>query len=111
MMYVYAKWKYVRSSPYKIRLVANLIRNKNVNIALNILSFTKKKASLLIKKVLKSAIANAIHNNNWSVDDLIISKIYVDNGSLIKRIFPRAKGRVNYIFKRTSHITICLSNK
>ncbi len=109
-MEIYAKLKYVRSSSTKVRLVANLIKGKNVSVALNILSFVKKKAAFLIKKVLNSAIYNAINNNNLNINDLIISKIYVDNGSLIKRIFPRAKGRVNYIFKRTSHITIFVSN-
>ncbi len=110
-MEVIAKLKYVRSSSYKIRLVANLIRGKKVNIAMNILLFTKKKSAFLIKKVLMSAIANAKNNYNLNIENLWVSKIYVNNGSLIKRIFPRAKGRINYILKRTSHITVFVSNK
>ncbi len=109
-MEVYAKLKYVRSSSTKIRLVTNLIKNKKVDVALNILNFINKKAAFIIKKVLCSVIQNAINNFKLNYNDLVISKIYVDNGSLIKRIFPRAKGKVDYILKRTSHITIFLSN-
>ncbi len=109
-MEVYAKLKYIRSSPVKVRLVTNLIKNKKVDIALNILNFTRKKASFIVKKVLNSAIYNAINNFKLDYNSLIVSKIYVDNASLIKRISPRAKGRVNYILKRTSHITIYVSN-
>ncbi len=109
-MEVYAKLKYVRSSSMKVRLVTNLIKNKKVDVALNILKFVNKKAAFIVKKVLNSAIYNAINNFKLNYDNLIISKIYVDNGSLIKRIFPRAKGKVDYILKRTSHITIFVSD-
>ncbi len=109
-MNIIAKYNYVKLSPQKLRLVANLIRNKNVNLALNILTFTNKKASLLIKKVLLSAIANAFNNYGINKDFLIISKIYVDGACCVKRILPRAKGRINYILRRFSHITIFLSN-
>ncbi len=109
-MEFYAKCCYVRSSTQKLRLVANLIRNKNVDYALNILKFTSKKAAFLISKVLKSALFNALHNNNVNRGILKVSKIYIDGATLIKRIMPRAKGRVNYIFKRTSHITIFVSD-
>ncbi len=109
-MEAYAKLKYVRSSSFKIRLITNLIKKKKVDIALNILNFSKRKAAFIVKKVLNSAIYNAINNFNLDYNNLVISKIYVDNGSLIKRILPRAKGRVNYILKRTSHITIFVSD-
>ncbi len=108
-MEIFAKYRYVRSSTQKLRLVADLIRGKKVNLALNILKFTNKKASLLIKKVLKSALYNAL-NKGISRDVLRISKIYVDKATLIKRIMPRAKGRVNYILKCTSHITVFVSD-
>ncbi len=109
MIEVFSKLKYVRSSSTKIRLVANLVRGKNVNLALNILSFINKKSAFLIKKVLNSAIYNAVNNNKLNINLLKISKIYIDNGSYMKRIFHRAKGRVNYILKRTSHITLYVS--
>ncbi len=109
-MEFFAKYRYVRSSAQKLRLVADLIRGKNVDFALNILKFTNKKASLLISKVLKSALFNALHNKDIDRNNLKISKIYIDGASMIKRIMPRAKGRVNYILKRTSHITIFVSD-
>ncbi len=108
-MNILSKGCYIKSSCRKLRLVSNLIRGKDVIYALNILNFTNKKASLLIKKVLLSGIHNAY--NNYGIDKkfLIISKIYVDHASSSKRIIPRAKGRLNYILRKTSHITICLS--
>ncbi len=109
-MNIFSKGKYIKSSAQKLRLVANLIRGKNVIVALNILSFLNKKASFLIKKVLLSAISNACYNNNYDKSIFKISSIYIDNANIIKRIFPRAKGRVNYILKRKSHITICISD-
>lgn len=105
-----AQYRYARSSSQKIRLVANLIRGKQVAKALEILTYTNKKSSYLIKKVLESAIANAEHNNNKDIDVLKIKKIFIDVGPSIKRIKSRAKGRVNHILKRTSHITIILDN-
>ncbi len=108
-MEVIAKYLYVKSSPQKLRLVVDLIRGKNVNLALNILNFTNKKAALFVIKVLNSAIANAKHNYNYDVSKLIISKVYVDGASSLKRLVPRAKGRANYILKRMSHITIFVS--
>ncbi|MFI4847233.1 MAG: 50S ribosomal protein L22 [Candidatus Makana argininalis] len=106
-----AKYKYANSSPQKIRLIANLIRGKKAYEALETLNFIKKKASLILKKVLKSVISNAEHNNGSNVEKLIILKIFVDNGPSMKRITPRAKGRADRIIKRTSHITIILSEK
>ncbi len=109
-MEVYAKHCYARSSAQKLRLVANLIRGKKASLAVNILIFTRKKAAFLIKKVLISAISNAKHNNGIDINDLIISKVYIDGASSIKRIMPRAKGKTDRILKRTSHITIFVSN-
>ncbi len=109
-METFAKGCYIKSSAQKLRLVANLIRGKRVDWALNILSFLNKKASLLIRKVLVSAISNACNNKKMDRNNLIISKIYIDGASSNKRIMPKAKGRVNYILKRTSHINIFVSD-
>ncbi len=109
MEQVFAKHKYARISPFKVRLVANQIRLKPVEEALNILTFSNKKAAVLLKDVLNSAISNAEHNKAFDIDELIISSIYVDEGSTMKRTRPRAKGRANRILKRSSHITIGVS--
>ena len=88
-----AKSKYVRQSPYKVRLVLNLIRGLEVNEALNILSFTKRKAAEEIKQVLESAIANAETNLGLNSSNLFISKAIADEGPTLKRFRPRARGR------------------
>ncbi|UAJ65457.1 50S ribosomal protein L22 [Candidatus Schneideria nysicola] len=105
-----ARHRYARSSAQKLRLVANLIRGKKVEKALEILLYTKKKSATLISKVLHTAIANAEHNYGIEKDVLRISKIFIDSGPSMKRIMPRAKGRADQILKRTSHITIVLSD-
>jgi len=105
-MEVAAKHKGARLSAQKARLVADQIRGKGVEEALEVLTFSTKKAAALIKKVLESAIANAEHNDGLDVDDLRISTIFVDEGSTMKRIRPRAKGRADRIMKRTCHITV-----
>jgi large subunit ribosomal protein L22 len=92
-----------------VRLVADQIRQKPVEDALNILSFSNKKAAVLVRKVLNSAISNAEHNDGLDIDELKVSSICVDEGSTMKRIRPRAKGRANRILKRTSHITVGVS--
>lgn len=105
-----AKAKYIRISPRKARQVVDLIRKKNVVEAMNILSFTPKKAALIVKKVLGSAIANAMQmEKKISHEDLYIKKAFVDGGPILKRFRARAMGRVARILKRTSHITIVLS--
>jgi large subunit ribosomal protein L22 len=101
----------VRLSVDKGRLVADLIRGKKVDQALNTLQFTQKKAAVIIKKVLESAIANAEHNEGADVDELKVSTIYVDEGLTMKRVKPRAKGRADRISKRTCHITVKVANK
>jgi len=109
-METFARYCQARSSAQKLRLVANLIRGKKVERALNILIFSNKKASVLLKKVLESAIANAEHNNGIDIDTLRITKILIDEGPTMKRTMPRAKGRADRILKRTSHITIVVSD-
>jgi len=101
-----AKHRYARTSAQKARLVADLIRGKKVAQALEILTFTNKKAAALVKKVLESAIANAEHNDGADIDDLKVAKIFVDEGPSMKRVMPRAKGRADRILKRTSHMLI-----
>jgi len=103
--------RYIRISPYKVRQVVNLIRGKNVDEALAILKFTPKKASLVVEKVLRSAIANAEHNYNMDRDNLYISKIFVDQGPALKRYKPRAFGRADLIRRRTSHITVVVKER
>ncbi|URJ23053.1 50S ribosomal protein L22 [Blochmannia endosymbiont of Camponotus sp. C-003] len=105
-----ARCRYIRSSAQKLRLVANTVRGKKVSQALDILKYTNKKSAELVKKTLESAIANAEHNDNLDINNLKIIKIFVDNGPTIKRIMPRAKGRSDKIMKRTSHLTIVVSN-
>jgi len=109
MKEIKAVHKYARTSAFKARLVADQIRQKPVEEALNILAFSKKKAAILVKKVLNSAISNAEHNEGLDIDELKVSSVYIDEGSTMKRIRARAKGRANRIFKRTSHITVGVS--
>jgi large subunit ribosomal protein L22 len=103
---VAAKLRGARLSAQKARLVADQIRGKGVEDALDILAFSSRKAAAIIKKVLESAIANAEHNEGADVDELRVSTIYVDEGMTMKRIKPRAKGRADRIFKRTCHVTV-----
>ncbi|ADV33598.1 50S ribosomal protein L22 [Candidatus Blochmanniella vafra str. BVAF] len=106
-----AKYRYIRSSAQKVRLVVNMIRGKYVSRALDILNYTNKKSAYVVKKTLESAIANAEHNDGMNIDNLKIIKIFVDNGPSIKRIMPRAKGRSDRILKRTSHLTVVVSEE
>ncbi|MFW6266084.1 MAG: 50S ribosomal protein L22 [Halanaerobiales bacterium] len=103
--------KYIRISPRKARQVIDLIRGKDVYKAKGILKNTPKKASGLIEKVLDSAMANAEHNHDMFVEDLIVSEAYVDEGPTLKRFKPRAMGQASPINKRTSHITVVLTEK
>ncbi|GEM78242.1 50S ribosomal protein L22 [Vibrio superstes] len=105
-----AKHNFARISPQKARLVADQIRGKNVDQALEILTFSNKKAAELVKKVLESAIANAEHNEGADIDDLNVAKIFVDEGPIMKRIMPRAKGRADRILKRSCHITVVVAD-
>ena len=100
----------VRLSVDKGRLVADLIRGKKVDQALNILNFTQKKAALVVRKVLESAIANAEHNDGADIDELKVKSILVEQGATLKRFAARAKGRGNRISKPTAHIYITVGN-
>jgi len=105
-----AKHTFARTSPQKARLVADQIRGLAVEDALNILAFSPKKAGALMKKVLDSAIANAEHNEGADIDELKVSMVFVDEGPTMKRIKTRAKGRADRVFKRSSHITVVVSD-
>ena len=96
----------VRLSAQKGRLVADLVRGKPVDQALNVLSFSPKKGASIIKKVIESAIANAEHNDGTDIDVLKVKTIYVEKGAVLKRFTARAKGRGNSIVKPTCHIFV-----
>ena len=100
----------VRLSVDKGRLVADLIRGKKVDQALNILTFTQKKAAGIVKKVLESAIANAEHNDGADIDELKVKTIYVDQDTTLQRLTGRAKGRGNRITKPTCHVYETVGN-
>jgi ribosomal protein L22 len=110
-VFVRAQAKYVRSSPRKARLVIDVIRGKSVEEARAILVHTPRAAAEPVLKVLESAIANAEHNHELLPEELRIHQVMVDEGPTIKRFRPRALGRATKIRKRTSHITINLTNK
>ncbi|MGH8745578.1 MAG: 50S ribosomal protein L22 [Burkholderiales bacterium] len=97
-------------SAQKGRLVADLIRGKPVDRALNILAFTPKKGAAIVKKVLESAIANAEHNDGADIDVLKVKTIYVERGTFLKRFHARAKGRGNRVLKHTCHIYITVGD-
>lgn len=109
-MEVSARLRGTRLSAQKGRLVADQIRGLSVDSALNILAFSPKKGSEIIKKVLESAIANAEHNEGADIDDLKVKTIYVDKGPSLKRFTARAKGRGNRIEKQTCHITVTVGD-
>jgi large subunit ribosomal protein L22 len=106
-----ATLRYVRLSPQKTRLVADQIRGKRVDKALDILGFSNKKAAFVIKKVLESAIANAEHNAGSDIDELKVTKVYVNQGPTLKRLRPRARGRADRLLKPTSHITVTVAEQ
>ncbi|MBY4898373.1 50S ribosomal protein L22 [Cupriavidus sp. AU9028] len=99
-----------RISAQKTRLVADQIRGLPIERALNILTFSPKKAAGIVKKVVESAIANAEHNEGADIDELKVKAIYVDKATSLKRFTARAKGRGNRIEKQTCHITVTLGN-
>ncbi len=110
-MEVKATAKYIRIAPRKLRIVMNLIRGKKVSDAFAILKFTPKVGSEVVEKVLRSAVANAEHNNDMNVDNLFVSSCYVDQGPTLKRIHPRSRGQAFKILKHSSHVTVCVSEK
>ncbi len=110
-MQVSAKARRLSISPQKARLVVDMVRGKPVSDALDILSFSPQKGAVLVRKVVESAIANAENNEGADIDELKVSEIFVDAGLTMKRIRPRAKGRADRILKRTSHITVTVSDE
>ena len=110
-MEVTAKLKYARVGTQKARLVADVVRGQNVNMALKNLTFMKKKSAVLIKKLIESAVANAEHKNVIDIDNLYVKKITVDQGPSFKRFRPRAQGRAFQIKKKMSHINVTLDER
>lgn len=108
---VQAKAKGVRMSPFKLRRVINLIRGMNGMEALDNLRYMPHKAARIIEKVIHSALSNAENNHMLDVEDLVIVEAYVDGGSMLRRIRPRAQGRAYMIRKRNSHVTIAVGLK
>ncbi|RLA08605.1 MAG: 50S ribosomal protein L22 [Gammaproteobacteria bacterium] len=106
-----AIYRHARISAQKMRLVADQVRGKTVESALNILGFSNKKSAVLVKKTLNSAIANAEHNEGADIDELVVETIFVNEGPTMKRMRPRAKGRGNKILKRTSHLSVTVVQK
>lgn len=109
-MRVKAQAKYVRQSPYKVRRVLDLVRGLPVPEAEHILRLTQRGATEPVTKVLHSAVANAEHNHALDAEELVIAEAYADEGPTLKRFRPRARGRATQIRKRTSHITIVVSD-
>ncbi|SHK20517.1 50S ribosomal protein L22 [Desulforamulus aeronauticus] len=103
--------KFIRVSPRKARMVVDLVRGKKLEEALAILRYTPNKAADVVTKVVKSAAANAEHNYEMDKDDLVISQIFVDQGPSLKRVMPRAMGRADIIKRKTSHITVVVSDQ
>lgn len=110
-MSVSATLKYARLSAQKARLVADQIRGLAVGKAVAQLTFSNKKAAVIIKKLLESAMANAEHNEGLDIDELSVNKIFVDEAPSFKRFKARAKGRANHIVKRNCHITVAVAPK
>jgi large subunit ribosomal protein L22 len=110
-MEVKASLNFARIAPRKVRLVADLVRGKDVNEALQILSFTNKKSAPILKKLLQSAVANADQKKTIDLDTLFVKHISVDQGPTLKRYMPRAMGRASEIKKKTSHVNLVLEER
>ena len=110
-MQVSATAKRLRISPRKLRLVADQVRGKPVDEAIDMLNFSNKKGAPLVRKVLDSAIANAENNEGADIDELVVAAIRVDAGITVKRVRPRARGRADRILKRTSHVTVTVTDE
>lgn len=98
--------RHVRMSPRKMRIIANLVRGKRVDEAMSLLKLMPKKAAYVIRKLLISAVANAEHQGQQDVDQLVITSCTIDGGPIVKRWLPRAMGRANRVNHRTSHVTV-----
>ena len=103
--------RYTRMSPRKARIVANMIRGKDVDEAMAILRFQERKAARIMRKLLVSAIANAHTNHSLEVDNLVVKEVLVDGGPIQKRWLPRAMGRANRMNRRTTHVTIVVGEQ
>ncbi len=110
-MRVRAHARFIRQSPYKVRQVLDLVRGLPVQEADQILSFTARAAAEPVRKVLRSAVANAEHNHALDADELIVAEAYADEGPTLRRWRPRARGRATRIRKRTSHITVVVAER
>ena len=106
-----AKVTGVRITPRKARLVIDLVRGKDVSVALGILANVNKSASVVVEKLIKSAAANAVNNNKMDESKLYVAAIYANDGPRLKRFRPRAKGSANSIIKRTCHITCVVKER
>lgn len=106
-----ASLKYARVGAQKARLVADLVRGKDVNEAVKTLTFLNKKSALMIKKLIESAIANADYKKTMDIDKLYVKTIMVDGGPVLKRFMPRAQGRAFGLRKKTSHINVVLEER
>lgn len=109
-MKAHAQAKFIRQSPYKVRRVLDLVRGLPVEEARHVLDLTERRATGYVRKVLDSAVANAEHNLALDADELFVSEAYADEGPTLKRWRPRARGRATRINKRTSHITVVVSD-
>lgn len=107
-MEIVAKTRMIRIAPTKVRIVGAVIKKRNINDAMGILTYMPEKASFILKKLLASAIANARQKKYIDVDNLFVKNIVVDGGPTLKRFLPRAMGRATKVRKRTSHITMIL---
>ncbi len=103
--------RYIRISPQKARLLADIVRGQEVGKAINTLRFMPKKGAEIIRKIIESALANASQNPSIDVDTLYVKTVFIDGGPMLKRMRPRAMGRANRILKRTSHITVVLDEQ
>lgn len=101
-----ARVRHVRMSPRKMRIIANMVRHKRVDYAMNVLKLMPKKAAFVVRKLLVSAVANAEHQGEQDIDALVIKDCSIDNGPILKRWMPRAMGRAARVQHRTSHVTI-----
>jgi large subunit ribosomal protein L22 len=106
-----ARLRFARISPQKARLAVDRIRGQSAEDALTLLGFSTQKAAAIVRKVVESAIANAEHNDGADIDELRISMAAVDEGPIMKRMKPRARGQADRIQKRTSHVTIRVSDR
>ena len=110
-MEVKAGTRFIRISPRKLRLVADLVRGQNVGKAITTMKFTPKRGSKILYKTLMSAVANAEQKGTLDVDNLYVKKITVDEGPMLKRFLPRAQGRATTVRKRMSHLNIVLDER